>query len=246
MRYFIKFSYFGWMFSGFQRGNGDNSVEDAVSSILLKENVDDFSTAARTDRGVSAVSNVLSVDYGHNIRKLMASINGNGKGIVFHSYASTDHERNVRHCTEKMYRYIVMDGNANLMRKRLSYFAGTHDFSDFSRKDIRNPVRTINRIDVMENRSCIFVDFYARSFVWNQIRRIMGFVLYSDSSSDPFVERGNGLTAPSENLILMDINYEGIEFSPFLTKGILQDINKTLLRSIVMREISSFISKGRS
>lgn len=238
MTYFIKFSYKGWRFTGFQRGNGANSVEDTIGKLLSLEHISDFKTAARTDRGVSAVSNVMSVEYEGNIRKLMNSLNQHGSGIVFHSFCQVDDGRNVRHCAEKIYRYIVIGQDKDRIERRVLHFQGTHDFSRFSRADSRNPVRTISKIEVRFQSPYVFVDFHGRSFVWNQIRRIMGSVLFSDDfPDDPFSGELRIYNAPSENLILLDILYSDTVFTPFKSRAMRQNIVSGLTRSAIESQL---------
>ena len=58
------------MFSGFQRGNGENSVEDSIIRCLEKNHMPgEIHSAARTDRGVSAVGNVFSMESDESIEK---------------------------------------------------------------------------------------------------------------------------------------------------------------------------------
>ena len=63
-RLLVGFSYDGSLFTGFQRGNGNRSVEDEIQNCM-----DQFSLginlrcASRTDRNVSALNNFLTLDF---------------------------------------------------------------------------------------------------------------------------------------------------------------------------------------
>ena len=55
MYYLIKYGYDGKSFCGFQRDNGDNSVENTILKILKNYGIsDNMESAARTDKNVSA------------------------------------------------------------------------------------------------------------------------------------------------------------------------------------------------
>lgn len=218
MRILIKFGYFGWQFTGFQRGNGENSIEDSILKVLEKEKISgNIQCAARTDRGVSAVSNAFAVDTERKPSMVLGILNGKIPGMVFHSYANVDEGFNPRHCDFKTYRYIIRKDDAGpYLKQALRLFRGQHDFRNFCKMDERNPIRTIRSISVSSRGNRIFVDYTARSFLWNQIRSITAYALeqsHSKKQEDPFllVEKYPKLTDP-EGLILMDMVYEGVSF----------------------------------
>lgn len=219
MRYFVKFGYTGTEFTGYQRGNGNRSVEDEIITALEKMHFDpEISSAARTDRGVSAIGNVFSLNCKGSIRKAVADLNRNTQDMVFHAFAAVPDTLNPRHNESKVYRYIAFDMDRNALERRLVKFEGKHDFSGFARVDNRNPLRTIDKIEVKEREGYIAVDFHAKSFIWQQIRRIMGFVFYTISEGldvDPFSGHKIVKLAPPGQLILMDVSYRDVAFTPF-------------------------------
>ncbi|MFG1450371.1 MAG: hypothetical protein AAE983_07015 [Thermoplasmataceae archaeon] len=220
MYYFLRFGYEGYKFSGFQRGNGNNSVEDSILKVL-KENslASDISCAARTDRGVSATGNVLKLSSDESAVKIAGILNSHCEGIFVSAYAEVKEDANPRHCLRKTYSYFLRDTpDTTLLSSQLSLFAGTHDFHLFCRRDSRNPVRTIERIDVIRTgEKTVRVDFTARSFVWMQIRNIMGFSIENASRGrliDPFqVNSWSRKPASPLPLVLTDISYQSIEFT---------------------------------
>ncbi|MGC8505777.1 MAG: hypothetical protein ACP5NK_03610 [Thermoplasmata archaeon] len=225
MKYIIKFSYDGTRFSGYQRGNGERSVEDTIQREIDRLGINsEIRSAARTDRGVSAVSNVFSVEYGDRIEKLMGILNSQIAEMSFHSFAAVDEKFNPRHCTMKWYRYYLFrEVNIEGLVHVLGKFRGTHDFRNFCRSDGRNTIRSISEIKVgSENRST-FIDFYAQSFLWQQIRTIMAYAVQHSEGpddSDPFAtsERYGGIAVP-QSLILMDINYESVGFTRYRSRS---------------------------
>jgi tRNA pseudouridine38-40 synthase len=234
MKYIIKFSYDGTRFSGYQRGNGERSVEDSIQREIERLGINsEIRSAARTDRGVSAVSNVFSVEYGDRIEKLMGILNSRITDMSFHSFAVVDEKFNPRHCTMKWYRYyLLQDVGVEGLRHVLEKFLGTHDFRNYCRSDGRNTIRSISKIEVgSENRST-FIDFYAQSFLWQQIRTIMAYAVQHSEhpdDSDPFVtsERYGRIAIP-QSLILMDINYESVRFTPYRSRSKEKFLEKNL------------------
>lgn len=223
MHYLLKFGYDGRSFTGYQRGNGDNSVEDAILGITKKYGIADvMSSAARTDRGVSAAGNVLYLRSDMKPEKIIGILNAKTRCIIFHSYAKVDSDFRVRHSLLKHYRYMMplSSINSEVFSILLHKFQGTHDFSLFSRKDHRSSVRSIERINATERAGFLQIDIYGPNFVWNQIRSIVGFARYFSMRSkevDPFsIAKRTWPVAPAEALILMDISYKNVKFRQFV------------------------------
>lgn len=220
MLYLVKFGYDGRNFTGYQRGNGERSVEDTILSAMSKYSIaSSFSSAARTDRGVSAAGNVIMFSTAMEPEKALGILNASCKGIVFHSYANVPANFRVRFSSSKQYRYILKEDqiNPDLFPNLLKKFEGTHDFTLFSRNDHRSPVRTVDRVEVKNDRGLVISDIYGPNFVWNQIRSMVGFASFysrAGRDSDPFsITKRSWPVAPPENLILMDISYKEVEFT---------------------------------
>lgn len=213
MNLLIKFGYDGREFSGYQIGNGQNSVEDSIISILTEGGIaKELRSAARTDRSVSATGNVFMIETGERPSKVMGMLNSKGRNLCFFSYATVEKDFNPRHCDRKSYSYFVISAPPDL-EATLQQFEGKHDFSNFCRHDQRNPVRTIDHIRVNRDGNSAWVTFEGRSFVWEQIRSIMGYVLSENRVGDPFVPGViRRIVAAPEPLILNDIHYPGVEF----------------------------------
>ncbi|OWP56644.1 MAG: tRNA pseudouridine(38-40) synthase TruA [Thermoplasmatales archaeon B_DKE] len=220
MGYVFKFAYDGTKFSGYQKGNGQNSIEDTIVNKLDSAGINSrIMSAARTDRGVSALGNAVYIDSDEKPNKIAGVINAGCKDMIFHSYSPVEDGFKPRHCDMKVYRYILQAANLEIEKfsETLQHFVGTHDFSSFSRTDGRNPVRTIDRIEVTKSDQMAYVDFYGQSFLWNQIRNIIAYALRnheSNADADPFdmKTRFSGLAEPYP-LVLMDILYSKLTFS---------------------------------
>ncbi|MCL4437995.1 MAG: hypothetical protein M1616_01325 [Candidatus Thermoplasmatota archaeon] len=219
MYYFLRFGYEGYNFSGFQRGNGVHSVEDTIMGCIRKHGLaSDISCAARTDRNVSATGNVMKISSEEPAEKIAGILNSQCEGIFITAYAEVDGDANPRHCLRKTYSYFLRNvGDIGLLKSQLSMFQGMHDFHMFCRVDSRNPVRTIERIDVTETGGkSVRIDFTARSFVWMQIRNIVGFCTEAASSGkivDPFQITGwSRKPASPYPLVLTDVSYPDLHF----------------------------------
>ncbi|MEM0157293.1 MAG: hypothetical protein QXN26_04420 [Thermoplasmataceae archaeon] len=254
MKIAIKFGYIGWDFSGFQAGNGENSVEDTITENLARIGASpEIHCAARTDRGVSALSNAFTVESKLPAQRILGSLNSMVDSIIFHSWSYVPDSFNPRHCESKTYRYMLDRSEIShreLILPQLRMFTGTHDFSAFSRHDGRNPVRTIDSIHMTEEGGTIMIDFTARSFVWNQIRSIIAFVVESNASGeihDPFLLKDRyPKIAPATPLILMDVRYPDVAFSTSVGRSKLSAFSRRLrelqFRGLVSDQLLSGIT----
>ncbi|MGC8608312.1 MAG: hypothetical protein ACP5UV_00380 [Thermoplasmata archaeon] len=248
--YFFKFGYIGSDFTGYQRGNGRNSVEDNIDKILAKNGIDSkISSAARTDRGVSALGNVFMLETSRKPTDIAGILNSSTYSIFIRGYAQLNGTgMNPRHCTLKMYRYFIFNEKLNCkdVIDIAKLFIGTHDFSHFSKKDSRNPVRTIDRIECGEYGNALYLDFFGKSFVWNQIRSIVGYVIKNinaHDTRDPFsLEARYPYISDATGLILMDIFYEGITFIPIQRKN--KKLEKILEENLIKSYIISNVTDG--
>ena len=248
MRLLVKFGYLGWLYSGYQKGNGDRSVEDTILKVLRSNDLSEsLQSAARTDRGVSAISNVIAVDTTERPSKVLGILNSSIDGMIFHGYAVVPDDFNPRHNDYKIYRYILPGNQAGpYLRNALKPFRGKHDFRNFCRLDERNPVRTINSIRVKAASDMVYVDFKARSFLWNQIRTIMAYAVERSGNAeqtDPFERKERyGKMLEPESLVLLEMVYDGIEFKNALSiskvKQFAEAQRRSNLRNRVMQSFS--------
>ncbi len=229
MYYFIKYGYDGARFTGFQRGNGVNSIEDSIIRLLSLYGIShDIESAARTDRGVSARGNVFLIQTDRNINDVMGILNARIENMFFYSYALLDDYINPRHNSMKEYSYILTDYvNIEELMIKLLEFKGQHDFRNFCTVDSRNTVRTIDDISYSQFGRFYIINFYGKSFIWHQIRSIMAFALAGNKN--PFsLKTKFTYIAPPEPLILKDIIYDGITFTNFNYIKHKRSMNKTL------------------
>ncbi|MCI5644022.1 tRNA pseudouridine(38-40) synthase TruA [Peptoniphilus sp. SGI.035] len=243
MNILIKITYDGTKFHGFQLQPDERTVEGELNKGLAKtlnKEVKIF-YAGRTDRGVHALGQYANFysDTTIDIGNLPKVINFNlpeDVSVVGAKYVSDDfHAR--YDAKLKKYRYVVHRSryrNALLlnkayeypyevdperMRKALSYLLGEHDFNSFMGKGavVKDSIRTIEKIDVIEDGNFLYLDFIAKSFLKNMIRIVTGTALeigrgqkeieYMKEALIMKKRKAAGPTAPACGLYLVDVKY---------------------------------------
>ncbi len=196
----FKFGYLGTAFQGFQRQTGTTlqTVEGEILEMLcgiggVAPDEPRFRSAGRTDRDVSAVANCCAFSCPLGPEDTMKMLNARIEGVFFHSFADVTESFNPRHAAYRHYRYhfppflrASLGSDAphaflDNMLRALDIFKGAHDFTGFARVEKgRNPVRRILRISggIHESpaagREIVYVDIIGESFLWNQVRRMVG------------------------------------------------------------------------
>lgn len=211
----LKFAYDGTKYYGFQRQPSVPTVEGKIIDVLKSSNIaTTIKSASRTDRGVSALGNVILVDSEEAPNKVIGILNSKLKHIYFHSYSERD--INPRHAKMRWYRYHLPDMgyDIDILREAATLFVGEHDFKNFT-KVRSNTTLTIDAIEVTKKSDYFIIDFFAQYYLWNLIRRIVGAITAYASGTcfgkEIFSEPRNFAIAPPEPLILMDVDY-GFEF----------------------------------
>ncbi len=251
----VKLAYDGSKFFGFQRQPEKSTVEgaliDALCAIGAVRSAEEssFRSSSRTDRGVSAVGNVVSFRTAFPLRSLCSAANSELRDAWVYAVAEVPDEFNPRWARQRWYRYHLprQEQDVAAMREIASEFEGTHDFSHFCRKDHRNPVRKIDSIGISELGDMVVIDLRAESFLWNMVRRI---VWVLDAASKGLVERavaspeaGHRLArtglAPAAGLVLMDVDC-GVDFvvDGKAAQAVASTIRATLVEASVRREFS--------
>jgi len=218
----LKFAYDGAMFYGFQRQPDKLTVEGSLVHALDKIGAIKsarecgYRSSSRTDRGVSALGNVISFRTSFSRSSICSAVNSEMQDIWAYSAVEVPEEFNPRAAKQRWYRYCLPK-NAQDRSKMLEIarrFEGVHDFTGYSRKDKRNPMRKIDSIEVSDAGMFYAIDFKAESFLWNMVRRIVWMMNEGSSgrldmdSIGPDAKKKPpqiGL-APPEYLVLMDID----------------------------------------
>ncbi len=225
MRCALKFGYFGRSFLGYARQPELRTIEGEIINALKKTKIisDEknarLQTASRTDKGVSAIGNVLAINTDFRRSEILGAINAHLKDICFYGLAEVENTFNPRHAKERWYRYYLIDEGKSLksVKEAASIFVGTHDFSNFARVEGNDPFRTIDSIEISKEKDFIILDFKAESYLWHMVRRMVkaitdagNGILSYDDIKDALAgkqEKDFGI-APPEPLILMDVQYD--------------------------------------
>jgi len=223
----IKLAYDGTKFLGFQRQPDGDTVEGSLVRALVRVGAVSsprecgYRSSSRTDRGVSALGNVVSFRTDFPMKSLCSAVNSEMEGVWAYSVVEVPMSFNPRAARQRWYRYHLTKSGQSLdtLRDIAGRFVGVHDFSGHARVAGRNPMRRIDSIDVSDVGTFYFIDFRAESFLWNMVRRIVWMMNEGSSGRlgldmiGPEAGRRSrriGL-APPEFLVLMDIDC-GVDF----------------------------------
>ncbi|MEW5748044.1 MAG: tRNA pseudouridine(38-40) synthase TruA [Candidatus Thermoplasmatota archaeon] len=244
----LKFAYDGASFLGFQRQPEGATVEGALVHALARVGAISsprecgYRSSSRTDRGVSALGNIVSFRTSFPLGSLCSAINSEMEDVWAFSAVKVPDGFNPRAARQRWYRYHLPRSGQDpaLLREVASRFVGVHDFSGYARKDDRNPVRRIDSIDVSDSGMFYAVDFRAESFLWNMVRRIVWMMNEGSSGRMDLESMGPeagkrpvrvGL-APAEYLVLMDIDCGiGFPVDPRAAVGIRRAVEARMRRS---------------
>lgn len=178
----VKFAYDGRKFNGYARQPRLKTVEGEIIKALVKHGfIEDtsesfFRSASRTDKGVSALSNVIAFKTDVTKKRILQDLSDGFTYIVIYGIKEVESGFNPRYANMRWYRYYLLKGDLDIEKIVLSAasFTGEHDFSNFARVEpFREPVRTIDNIVFTEEEDFLVVDFYAQTFLWHQIRRVI-------------------------------------------------------------------------
>jgi len=161
----LRICYIGWKFDGFaSQPHSDNTIEEHLFRALLKTKLiesresSNYTRAARTDKGVSAIENVVSLyvrsqvvppssgeeelDYPRILNAVLPS------GIWITGWTSVDAEFHARFSASyRTYQYYFRPENLNLcaMQRAAQFFVGEHDFRNFCKADV-SQVQSFRRV----------------------------------------------------------------------------------------------------
>jgi tRNA pseudouridine38-40 synthase len=204
--YVLKLQYIGRNFYGFQKQSTAKTVQGEIEkalSLVLQSRVK-TNGAARTDRGVNAISQYVNFYFDKSLdvlrikRKLNAILFSSG--IFVKDLFETDllfHPR--KNVKGKIYAYILSEnkekamfimphvyfynGNFNkeLLEIAIKGLKGEHDFSIFANKDRSQPLRSnicnIFDIGMIERPFVKILYFYGNRFLYHMVRRMVYYII---------------------------------------------------------------------
>jgi tRNA pseudouridine38-40 synthase len=224
----VKLAYDGRNFMGSQRQPSGPTVEgESLRALIEIGAVEDarssrFASASRTDRGVSALGNVIAFNTGFR-GDLLRAFNAATDSVHAYSLAEVEDDFSPRRAEQRWYRYFLPNRGFDLTRVEAcaKLFEGRHDFARFCRSEGRTTVRAIDSIDLLTVGDFVVIDVRARDFLWNMIRRMVAAMSEvglgrAELSVVSKALEGEPISfglAPSDHLWLMDVAYD-IEFQP--------------------------------
>jgi tRNA pseudouridine38-40 synthase len=225
----VKIAYLGNDFSGSQIQPGYRTVEGDVLSDLrticrISDEELDLRVSSRTDRGVNALGNTIVFNSPLEDREiLLRALNAVSKGIFYRSSAIVDETFNPRFADRRRYRYVLPSEGVDISAAKecAKLFVGEHDFKQFCRSEGKPTRITLDSVEVWGGDGTIILDFTARYYLWNMIRRITAAVV-SVGRGDASISDvkgaldGDDITfglARPDALTLVDVEYDAVEFT---------------------------------
>jgi len=254
-------AYDGSRYFGFVRQPGRRTVEGEVLEALracgLHQDIRDarYRAASRTDRGVSATGQVISI----GLEAVPDVAETNAKlpdDIAFLAAAEVDPGFDARRMArEKHYRYVCdvpLDFDIGLAKQAAGMFSGEHDFFNFCKREPGVPTTGELEVSVDAGKELRF-GFAGRKFLWQQVRRIVNAILLAGQGElsleeiDAMLKREVDKSlqpAPAEGLFLASVKCEGVEFE--LDAGMIERFDKYLhgKESLVHEAMAEGLSGG--
>jgi len=230
MRIALKCAYDGIEYHGYARQPDVPTVENDIIQVLKenqyisdpKKNI--FQSASRTDKGVSSLGNIISFNTTRDSKHILDEIN-ECTNLIFYGKTYVNDTFYPRYAYYRHYRYYLphYSCDKDTLIHILSLFVGTHDFTNFSRLEpMKNPIRTIENIILQESESFFIIDFFAQTYLWQQIRRIISSIHRINRQKIKASDIKNALehpetpidygVAPANLLILSEVYYKQISF----------------------------------
>lgn len=253
MRIALKFAYDGHSFHGYARQPNLRTIEGELIKGLIKngfiEDTKDsfFRSASRTDKHVSAFGNVVAFNTNASKKNILKNLSDEFEDIAVLGIIDVKDDFNPRYAKYRNYCYYLDIENLDYDKiiSASSAFTGEHNFSNFARiESFRDPVRIIDNIILSKEGNYLLIDFYAQTFLWNQIRRIVSALIKIGAGKiekEIIVEalcNPNRLVdfglAPAEHLVLKDIVYD-FDFK-YEEKLLIEfeDLKKNILNKIII------------
>ena len=227
MRVAIKFAYNGKKFHGYARQPQVKTIEGEIIKTLMNHGCikdienSGFRSASRTDKGVSALGNVVAFNTTTTQNHVIDILNNNLSEMFFYGFKIVQSDFYPRYARYRIYRYYLKNINLDIDKviSGAGEFTGTHNFRNFAKIEIsKNPIRTVNNVVIIKHDPYVILDFYAQTFLWNQIRRIVAALQklgmdsikrkrINEALRNPDITVDFGL-APAEPLILKDVIYD--------------------------------------
>lgn len=240
MRYKLTISYDGTHYAGWQVQKNGLAIQPLIQKALetaLRHPLN-LTGSGRTDAGVHARGQTAHFDTEISVepKRLILSLNAllppdiriidlepaapdfharySARSKIYHYHLSLEPDP-----FTLLYRHPVFGAfNLELLKAGAKEFVGTHDFTSFANTGKEKPsVRTIYRIDVVEQKGGVRLEFEGNGFLYKMVRNITGTLLDVAAGKIEPSEIKNILAArdrrraaaaaPAKGLFLFQVNY---------------------------------------
>lgn len=203
MRYKITIEYDGTNLVGWQKQQEGMSAQEYLETALFSftHQKSEIYAAGRTDAGVHALAQVAHFDlntdmelfrireaFNANLRDMaapVAVINVEQAPDNFHARFSAVGRGYIYRILNRRARTVLLENrvwhvgyplNVDLMREGAKHLLGHHDFSSFRGAGCQalSPLKTLDKLDIIQNGDEIDFIIEARSFLYHQVRNMVG------------------------------------------------------------------------
>ncbi|WP_305096643.1 tRNA pseudouridine(38-40) synthase TruA [Croceibacterium aestuarii] len=244
-RFALTLEFDGGPFMGLQRQDHGPSVQQAVETAVtaVTGEIATLQSAGRTDSGVHALAMRSHVDIAKEIEpfRLMEALNAllrpDPIAVLACEVVADDWHARFS-CIGRAYEYrianrrapltlergqawhIARELDAEAMHRAAQHLVGRHDFTTFrsAHCQARDPVKTLDRLDVSREGDHVIVRAEARSFLHHQVRSMVGTLALVGQGqwreaqvAEALAARDRaalGLNAPPEGLYFVRAVYE--------------------------------------
>tara|TARA_B110001452_G_C15186448_1_gene412102 strand:- start:166 stop:906 length:741 start_codon:yes stop_codon:yes gene_type:complete len=202
----IIIEYLGTNYVGWQIQKNGASIQSLIQGALnktLKSKIN-INGSGRTDAGVHALGQSGNFFFNNEIKdkfKFLNTVNYflKNTSISILSLKKRNKNFHARHSAKKrLYEYVIFNRTGKLtvnknrswlvkkkldikkMKKAINYLCGTHNFTAFraSSCSAKNPIRTINKANIIKKGDKIIIKFESKSFLQKQVRSMVGCLKY--------------------------------------------------------------------
>ena len=183
-RYAFRIGYLAEGFLGYARQPRGETVEGTLRREILRRGLApdeermQLRSASRTDRGVHALGNVIAFNTPWSGPSVARALDAVDPRIFCFGYAPVPPTFQPRRARSRWYRYLLpREGHDPASwRAMATWFLGEHEFASFSRRDRgEGPTRrTVESFRVSVEGPWLLLDVRAPSFLWHQVRKMVG------------------------------------------------------------------------
>jgi len=243
-RFALTLEFDGGPFMGLQRQDHGPSVQEAVERAVFDVTGETVTmhSAGRTDSGVHALAMVSHVDVAKALTpfRLMEALNARLRPapIAVLACEAKPEDWHARFsCVGRRYLYRIRNRRAPLtlergrawhvarrldaeaMHRAAQALVGRHDFTTFrsAHCQAKEPVKTLDRLDVRREGELVLIEAEARSFLHHQVRSMVGTLALvglgqwrEEQVPEALAAKDRaalGLNAPAEGLYFVEARY---------------------------------------